>query len=144
MLHWSGRPSVILLFLIWHGTLSHMLPLLVPSSCSLSLRIMELETDSEPPFALALLLAQTLNVRGSTLQASCNPELWSCFVSKWVLKMSELFAYLKNNSQFRIFPFALCVWVFCLQHVWVLHACLVPMEAGRACQRPWNCSYSWL
>lgn len=72
-------------------------------------------------------------LRGLTLQASCNPELWSCFVSKWILKMFELFAYLKNNSQFRIFPFPLCVWVFCLQHVCVLRACLVLMEAGRVC-----------
>lgn len=66
----------------------------------LSLRIVELETDSEPLFALALLFCTTLNVRGLTPQTSCNPELCSCFGSKWILKTFELFAYLKNISQF--------------------------------------------
>lgn len=81
----------------------------------LSLRIIELETDPEILFVLALLFCIALNVRCWTVQTTCGPEVCSLFGSQCILKTFSLFVYLKNSSQFWIFLFALCIWVFGLQ-----------------------------
>lgn len=52
--------------------------------------------------------------------------------------LTEEFYFFNTLKFFWLLIFILCVWAFCLMYVFVPHTFLVPTEARRGCQIPFN------